>query len=67
LDGPNRLLDIEPRTLKSGLLLLEIVELLLNFDLQLKLLAKLRHLRVNVWILQVSERLVDGVSPWVLT
>ncbi len=50
LDGPNRLLHIELRALKSGLLRTEIVELLLNPDLQLELVSETRHFRIDVQI-----------------
>src|SRR6266702_1076275 len=54
LDGPDRLLHIEPRAPQSSLLRPEIVELLLDFDLQLELLAETRHLRVDARIFQAS-------------
>src|SRR6266702_2239263 len=66
LDRSNRLLHIEPRAAESGLLRPEIVELLLDFDLQLQLIAETRHLRVNARIFQASERLVDSVGARVL-
>src|SRR6266702_1857034 len=50
LDGLNRLLHIEPRAPQSSLLHPEIVELLLDFDLQLELLAETRHLHVDARI-----------------
>src|SRR6266702_2179989 len=67
LDGPNRLLHVEPRAPKPSLLLSEVVELLLDLDLELELLTKPRHLRVNARVFQASQRLVDGVRAWVLS
>ncbi len=67
LDGPNRLLYVKSCAAESGLLLMEVVELLFYLDLQLELLSETRHLRINARIFQVSERLVNGIGAQVLS